>query len=316
MDLNYLIYFRTVAKTEHISQAAQQLHITQPALSRAISRLEQSVGTPLFERGPNSIRLSHAGRLFLRRVEQLLSEYDDAIREVSDNSGAETGSVKLVAPTLELVSGFLRQYLPQHPRMQVFHQLAGPDAMIRELETHGADFALCPPPGSALRIQWQPLFQEDYCLMVSADHPLARRPSVSLAELRRERFIFNHGSSAFTQQIRDLCCRAGFEPQVFFMGDETAFAAQLVAENLGIMLTPASQRDQRQNPSLPEQSRLRFLSLEDPDCCRTIGIAQLQNGYLTRTAAATRSALIDYYRTLSELPGLRFLHNQPDMLAP
>ena len=67
MELNYLIYFRTVAKTEHISQAAAELHITQPALSRAISRVEQEVGAQLFERGANSIRLNHAGRAFLRR---------------------------------------------------------------------------------------------------------------------------------------------------------------------------------------------------------------------------------------------------------
>lgn len=307
MELNYLIYFRTVAKTEHISKAAQQLHITQPALSRAISRLEETVGTPLFERGPNSIRLSHAGRLFLRRVEQLLSEYDDAIREVSDNSGAETGSVKLVAPTLELVAGFLRQYLPQHPRMQVFHQLAGPDTMVQELETHGADFALCPEPEHAMRIQWQPLFREDYCLMVSAEHPLARRQSVALAELQQERFIFNHGSSAFTQQTRDFCCRAGFEPQVCFMGDETAFAPELVAENLGVMLVPVSQQDLRQNPLLRHyQTALRFLSLTDRGCHRLIGLAQLKNGYLTQTAAATMAALAGYYRSLADLPGLDF----------
>lgn len=51
-----------MAKTEHISQAAAELHITQPALSRAISRVEQEVGAQLFERGANSIRLNHAGR--------------------------------------------------------------------------------------------------------------------------------------------------------------------------------------------------------------------------------------------------------------
>lgn len=313
MEMNYLIYFRTVAQTEHISQAAQQLHITQPALSRAISRLEETVGTPLFERGANSIRLNHAGRIFLRRVEQLLSEYDDALREASDNSGVETGSVKLVAPTLELVAGFLRQYLPQHPRMQVFHQLAGPGATLQELETHGADFALCPVPDNAPRIQWQPLFREDYCLMVSRQHPLAQKNTVRLETLCRERFIFNHGSSDFTQQVRNFCCRAGFEPQVVFMGDETAFAPELVAENLGVMLVPVSQQDFRQNPLLRHYfEELRFLRLENADCCRTIGIAQLQNGYLSQTAAATRQALVDYYRALSDLSGLTFLgeHNR------
>lgn len=104
MELNYLVYFRTVAQTEHISQAAAELHITQPALSRAISRVEQEVGAQLFERGANSIRLNHAGRAFLRRVEQILTEYDDALREAEDYSNVETGSVKLIAPTLELLT--------------------------------------------------------------------------------------------------------------------------------------------------------------------------------------------------------------------
>lgn len=308
MELNHLIYFRTVAETEHISQAAQQLHITQPALSRAISRLEETVGTQLFERGANSIRLNHAGRLFLRRVEQLLSQYDDALREVSDNSGVETGSVKLMAPTLELVSGFLRQYLPQHPKMQVFHQLASLGSTLRELETHGADFALCPEPESAMGIQWEPLFREQYCLAVSSEHPLAQKEAVSLGELQQERFIFNHGSSAFTQMLRSRCCRAGFEPRVAFMGDETAFAPELVAENLGIMLMPASQQDTRQNPLLALYGeRLRFLPLRDGGCRRVIGIARLKNGYLTPTARATMEALVDYYRALSALPGMTFL---------
>lgn len=167
MELNYLVYFRTVAQTEHISQAAAELHITQPALSRAISRVEQEVGAQLFERGANSIRLNHAGRAFLRRVEQILTEYDDALREAEDYSNVETGSVKLIAPTLELLTGFLRSYLPRHPDMQIFHQLAGTRDTMHELETHGADFALCPEPSGNPRIEWHPMFREQYCLAVS-----------------------------------------------------------------------------------------------------------------------------------------------------
>lgn len=122
---------------EHISQAAAELHITQPALSRAISRVEQEVGAQLFERGANSIRLNHTGRAFLQRVEQILAEYDDALREAADNSSVEKGSVKIMAPTLELLTGFMRSYLPRHPDMQIFHQLAGPRDTMHELETHG-----------------------------------------------------------------------------------------------------------------------------------------------------------------------------------
>ncbi len=308
MELNYLIYFRTVAQTEHISQAASLLHITQPALSRAISRVESTVGTPLFERGANSIRLNHAGRVFLRRVEEMLSIYDDALREASDNASAEAGNVKLLAPTQELITGFLRQYVIKHPKMQIFHQLANAVEMSRELETHGADFAICPKPENAIHLTWQPLFREEYRLAVSVRHPLAVQSSAELSTLSRERFIFNHGSSVFAAMMKGFCNAAGFEPQLFFMGDETDFALELVAENLGIMFVPASMTDLRQHRLLKDyQGRLHFLDVSGPDCSRVIGIARLKNGYLSQTALATIQAAKDYYGALADIHGFTLL---------
>ena len=308
MELNYLWYFRAVAKTEHISQAAAELHITQPALSRAISRVEQEVGAQLFERGANSIRLNHAGRTFLRRVEQILAEYDDALREASDNSRVETGSVKLMAPTLELLTGFLRSYLTQHPDMQIFHQLAGARDIMYELETHGADFALCTEPSDNPRIEWHPMFRENYCLAVSADHPLAREKKVQLKDLAGEKFIFNNGSSGFTKLLRGFCCRAGFEPKICFMGDETDFAYDLVAKNVGVMMTPVTQQDPRQNRALDLMAdEIRFVELDGPGCARVIGLCKLKDGYLSPTAAAALKAVRTYYESLGPIRGFEVL---------
>ena len=308
MELNYLVYFRTVAQTEHISQAAAELHITQPALSRAISRVEQEVGAQLFERGANSIRLNHAGRAFLRRVEQILTEYDDALREAEDNSNVETGSVKLIAPTLELLTGFLRSYLPRHPDMQIFHQLAGTGDTMHELETHGADFALCPEPSGNPRIEWHPMFREQYCLAVSAEHPLAQETQVQLKNLSGERFVFNNGSSGFTEVLRGFCCRAGFEPKICFMGDETDFAYDLVAKNVGVMLVPVTQRDHRQNHALDLLGhQLRFVPLNGPGCARIIGLCRLKNGYLPPTALAALDAVREYYESLMPIQGFQML---------
>lgn len=308
MELNYLVYFRAVAKTEHISQAASELHITQPALSRAISRVEQEVGAQLFERGANSIRLNHAGRSFLRRVEQILAEYDDALREASDSSRVETGSVKLMAPTLELLTGFMRSYLTEHPDMQIFHQLAGPRDISHELETHGADFALCTEPNDNPRIEWHPMFREEYCLAVSVHHPLAQEKKVQLKDLEGERFIFNNGSSGFTKLLRGFCCRAGFEPKICFLGDETDFAYDLVAKNVGVMMAPVTQQDSRQNRALDLLgNELRFLEVDGPGCARVIGLCKLKDGYLSPTAAAALKAVRAYYESLAPLRGFQVL---------
>ena len=308
MELNYLVYFRAVAKTEHISQAASELHITQPALSRAISRVEQEVGAQLFERGANSIRLNHAGRSFLRRVEQILAEYDDALREASDSSRVETGSVKLMAPTLELLTGFMRSYLTEHPDMQIFHQLAGPRDIMHELETHGADFALCTEPNDNPSVEWHPMFQENYCLAVSAHHPLAQEKRVQLKDLEAEKFIFNNGSSGFTKLLRGFCCRAGFEPKICFLGDETDFAYDLVAKNVGVMMVPVTQQDPRQNRALDLlRDELKFLELDGPGCARVIGLCRLKAGYLSPTATAALKAVRTYYEDLSPIRGFQVL---------
>ena len=102
MELTQLRYFKKVAKTEHITKAAEELHITQPALSRTISRLEEQVGVRLFDRNNNKIRLNSFGYVFLKRVERAFSELDDGLKEVSDMYSLDKG--KIVFSTSESCS--------------------------------------------------------------------------------------------------------------------------------------------------------------------------------------------------------------------
>jgi DNA-binding transcriptional LysR family regulator len=84
MDLLQLKYFQTVARSEHMTRAAEELHISQPSLSKVISNLEEDLGVPLFERIGRQIKLSHFGKAFLSRVERIFLELEDGKRELSD----------------------------------------------------------------------------------------------------------------------------------------------------------------------------------------------------------------------------------------
>ncbi|MHB8148225.1 MAG: LysR family transcriptional regulator, partial [Vulcanimicrobiaceae bacterium] len=86
MELQQLAYFRVVARTEHFTQAAEELAITQPALSRAISRLERDLGVALFDHRGRSVRLNRYGRAFLRHAERALVALEEGRREVGDLS--------------------------------------------------------------------------------------------------------------------------------------------------------------------------------------------------------------------------------------
>src|SRR2546428_13358678 len=95
MDLLQLHYFRTVARLEHMTRAAEALLIAQPALSQTIARLEDELGVPLFDRLGRRIRLNLFGKAFLERVERVFAELDQGRRELADLVGGEQGRVDL-----------------------------------------------------------------------------------------------------------------------------------------------------------------------------------------------------------------------------
>ena len=96
MEWQQLKYFQTVANLQHISKAAKVLSITQPALSRAILRLEKELGVPLFERQNRTIVLSQYGRLFLNHVNKMILEFEEGKQEIQDLLDPEHGTVSIV----------------------------------------------------------------------------------------------------------------------------------------------------------------------------------------------------------------------------
>lgn len=95
MELSQLAYFRAVARTEHFTRAAEELHITQPSLSKAIANLEGELGVPLFDREGKRVRLNPYGAAFLERVEQILSLTDEAVFFIRDMKEGERGHVRI-----------------------------------------------------------------------------------------------------------------------------------------------------------------------------------------------------------------------------
>ena len=87
--------FFTIVEEGNISHAAQRLDVAQPALSRQMKRLEETLNVKLFERGSRRIRLTEAGRVFYQRVEKILGMVDGTVREITEIGSGDKGSVKL-----------------------------------------------------------------------------------------------------------------------------------------------------------------------------------------------------------------------------
>src|SRR5262245_33516556 len=117
VEVSQLRYFLKVAERQNFTRAGEELGITQPALSRAIAKLEEEIGQPVFERQTRRVVLTDAGRLLQARAEQILALIDDTLAEITDDG--ESGRIRVGAiPTIApyFLPSILREFRDQHPR--------------------------------------------------------------------------------------------------------------------------------------------------------------------------------------------------------
>lgn len=276
MDLQVLRSFQAVAEGVTVTDAAAEARITQPALSRALNRLEEEVGAELLQRVGRLLQLTPAGRVFKEYVDAVLESYDRGRRAVAEVVDPDAGVVSLAfLHTLgtwllpRLVTGF-RQAFP-HVRFEL-HQ-DGETGLAQHLLDATADVIITSKdPGHPL-ITWQRLLVEPLWLAVPARHRLARRRRVGLAEVAGEPFIVLKPGYGLRSITEKLCRQAGFTPLVRFEGEEVETLRGLVAAGLGVSLIPASPdaANLATNPDLP----VRYLEVTDVHGARDIGIAWL-----------------------------------------
>ena len=300
MELNQLRYFQVVAAHQHMTQAANELHISQSSLSKTISTLEHDVGVRLFDRTGNRIALNAVGRRFLERVNRALRELDDA---VSEAGSSDSGSVSFAAGISGLCADFLSEYLLNYPEVQVRQYLLPKEQMISALEGSMIDFAISYDNLISENISWEPVVEDEVLLLVSRNHPLARRGTVSMQELRNENFIYTTDGYGIMESGEEFCRKAGFVPRVLFEGNEPAMTMKLVAGNLGVMFMSSMIYQWHIHMEVPDPpySYITALHLKDPVCARTLGVAQLRDHYISATAESFRDGLLESLRRLATL---------------
>ncbi|NCT84967.1 MAG: LysR family transcriptional regulator [Comamonadaceae bacterium] len=188
LDLDQLRAFVTVAARQSFRAAADELHLSAPALSRRIERLEERVGARLLERTSRSVKLSAVGEAFLDRVRDVLEDLDAAVLGVHELASGHQGRLTVAAvPTA--ASGFVPQalgrWLQDYP--QVTLRLLDGSLQDTTLSVLGgqADLGIGFADAQVAGLQYAPLGRDPYVLAVPADHAWAAQTQVELAELQR-----------------------------------------------------------------------------------------------------------------------------------
>lgn len=256
MDISTLECFITVARLEHITKAAQQLNMTQPALTRTIHHLEQEVDCPLFDRSKNRIVLNDNGRILLQASEDILSIWNqaraDLIRQRQENETRITIAVRSASILLtQPITEFRGLYPQAHFQLDdetlgIFPEQA--DFLLR------SSSALTPQDDSFL------LAEQEMFAVVNSRHRLAGRGGIRLAELAGEDFILLSQRNDSYSIVLEYCAHAGFRPKIMALTEKSLSLYKFLMENAGVSIMPHSELFES----------LHFLPITDITCRRRI----------------------------------------------
>jgi len=285
MDLLQLRYFQAVARHQHVSRAAAELRVAQPALSRAIARLEAELGVPLFDRRGRRVRLNRFGAMFLVRADRALDELDQGQHELRDAAGLAQGTVAVAAETLRTLSGVGAGFLTGHPGVS-FRLFQSPaPAMAAQLQAGEVDLCLASQPLPGPGLASAELLSEEVLLAVPPSHRLAGRTRAGVGELAGEPFVTTR--PGYWQ--RALTDRLFADAVIVCEGDEPYAIRGLISAGVGIGLMPAMAR--RLAPDPP----VGWLHLDVP-CRRTLSLVWRADAYQPAAARALVEFAAGYFR--------------------
>lgn len=242
MELRQIKYFIEVAKREHVTEAANALHVAQSAVSRQISNLEEELGVDLFIREGRTVRLTKIGRIFLEHMERAIHVIEDAERVVEEYRDPEKGTIHIgfaaslasyILPTA--ISYFRRE----HPNVQFVLNEGLYYDLVEDVIRGEINMALLGPlPQEQKKIKSYVLFTEKIVALLHQNHPLASRSKIKLNELRDEQFILYPKGFVLHDVIVEGCLQTGFQPEVAFEGRDLDAIKGLVSAGLGVTLLP------------------------------------------------------------------------------
>ena len=196
VELRHLRYFVAVAETENVSRAALKLHVSQPALSRQVRDLEEEIGFSLLERSPKSVRLTDAGRKFLRDARTLLQGAEEAVksaRAIATTEPAELHVGNSPTPFARILPKALRAFQEAVPNVQVKLHDRGNNAIREGLNNGQLQLGFLVIPAANPRwlgnLRYEELFQKRVCLAVALEHPFARRRVIPVIEVAAQPLI-------------------------------------------------------------------------------------------------------------------------------
>ena len=217
MNLRYVKYFLAVAEHQGFTKAAAALYVSQPALSQQVKLLEESLGVQLFDRSGRNTRLTDAGEVYLQYVQSAFKMLDEGKRAIHDVENLSRGSLRIaVTPTFTsyLIGPLIAEFYSSYPQITLHIQEISQEKIEALLLNDEIDIGIAFEAGVSNEIESIALLNENLAVVMSKQHPLAKRSTLTFSDLTQEVLILLNSSFATRKQIDHAFREVGLYPNI------------------------------------------------------------------------------------------------------
>lgn len=294
MTSRELLYVKTVADEKNISRAAKQLFVAQPSLSQSIQRIEDSIGSKLFIRGTNGLKLTQAGEKYYQMACQILKIYNDFESEITDINDLRAGHIYFGITNhlgAIVLPGIIPDFYERCPNISVEIFEGSTTPQEQELISGDLDFSIMHAPASEAEanpsLNYEILADHPFVLALSSQNPLVSQaipkegyeyPVLDLELLRDQPLLTLTKEQRIRHVTDSVLKKAGINPHIRLMSRNYMTLERLAALNVGYAMLPGDyvSINRYKNPPV-------FLSIDKKyNAYWSLCIASLKNAYLSR----------------------------------
>lgn len=230
MELNQIKQFRVIASTESISAAAELLYIAQPSLSQTLKRLEDELGTQLFDRRGKKIQLNGAGKIFLKYCDEIILTLDSAKKELNDYTGNRKIDINILADSTTLMIKEVAENMRRDYPWSIPHFYIG--------SNKDWDLKICSSMGPDCGSTSITMIEEHIGVIFPKGHPLGLLPEITKQDIAECELISLNQTDNITKIVAAYCKNADLQPNITMYVETPSIICDLIERGFGISFAP------------------------------------------------------------------------------
>ena len=241
MDLRQLEIIRAIADTGSFTAAGEKLHVSQSAISRQILLLEDELGEPVFHRIGRRIRITPAGESLLQLSHRVFQDLQDTVSAISDKRESLRGTLRLVGGMtvcLYVFPSLLAEVRRVHPHLDLKVTVGSAERSITMLRSGAGDLGMLTLPVETSDLVAVPVLEEELFLITYLTHPLAKKKTITPADLDKQPFVLFETGSITRRLVEEFFARERLKPQIIMETENVEIIKAMVRNGLGISIIP------------------------------------------------------------------------------